>query len=213
MTRKTLALRRAGAIDWAGIHRRLEEMRNAIDNIGAGNPLDSMELERILRERAVALAKPVLPSKADTLAGDRIDILVFQLAGEKYAFDAAYVAQACPVPPVAAVPGAPDYVVGIVAIEGEVLSVIDLRSLLDLSLSSLTDPTAIIVLKNDAMEFCVLAEEIAGMEQVSEGTLQHALPTMGSKQTNYLKGVTADRVAVLDAEQLLSDARLVVDMR
>ncbi len=199
--------KRANRIDWRSVHRRLEQARNTIEATGPG---DSGVQEQVLRERAAAMAKPLLP--ASTRKADALELLVFSLAGEQYAFETAFVAQAWPLPGVTPIPGTPDHVVGIVAVEGEIMSVIDLRSLLDLPLSGLAEPTTMIALKDDAMEFCVLAEGIAGIEYADQDDLQHDLPTLGGNETTYLKGVTARRIAVLDAEQLLADPRLVIDM-
>jgi purine-binding chemotaxis protein CheW len=145
------------------------------------------------------------------VTGPHIEVLVFHAAGERYAFETTHIAQVCPMLPVTAIPGVPDYVVGIAGVQGEVLSVVDLRSLLDLPLVRLAEPNAIIVLKGEALEFGILAEDIVGIERYPEAALERMPATLADKQKTYLKGVSADRTAILDARQLLSDPRLAVD--
>lgn len=200
--------KRSIAIDWDEIHRRLERGRQAIESLDGG---DREQQERILRERAAAMANSASRARQAAAPWQGIEVLVFQAAGERYAFETAHVAQVFPILPITPIPGVPDYVVGIMAVEGEVLSVIDLRSLLDLPLSRLAEPSAIIVLKGETLEFGVLAEEIIGIERYPAEALECALPTLADKQKTYLRGVSADRTAILDVQQLLSDPRLAVD--
>ena len=208
MTSKQIQHRPGTSIDWEEVRRRIEQSRQAMEDL---NDTDPDRQEQILAERAVALARAVTPSERAVPSGDRIEVLVFQAAGERYAFETAHVAQVTPILPITAIPGVPDFVVGIVAAQGDVLSVIDLRSLLDLPLSNLTEPNAIILLRGETMEFGVLAEAIAGVERYPRASLETELPTLANIEKTYLKGVTPDRTAILDAEQLLADPRMVVE--
>jgi purine-binding chemotaxis protein CheW len=48
------------------------------------------------------------------------------------------------------------------------------------------------------------------MRHISTAALQTSLPTLTGARQKYLRGVTAERVAVLDAQRLLTDDALVV---
>ena len=61
------------------------------------------------------------------------------------------------------------------------------------------------------MEFGILAEAILGVRSIALAELQPALPTLGGVRGNYTKGLTADRTAVLDGFEILSDRQLVVE--
>lgn len=202
------AKRKTVSIDWNEIRQQLEKSRQAIDDL-AGN--DRVLQEKILRERAVALASAASPAASEAVTGGGIDVLAFRVAGERYAFETRHVAQAYPMLPVTVIPGVPDFIVGIVAARGDVLSVIDLRSLLDLPLARLEEPGAIIVLQSEEMAFGILADEILGVERYATDALGPALPTLDKIEKTYLKGVAPDRTAILDAERLLSDPGLVID--
>lgn len=201
--------RKAGKADWTALHRRLEQVRQHIEDLNDAGP---DRREQILRERTRALAKLGSIAEAEVLHADSIDAFVFQVAGERYAFEATYVAQVYPMSPLTALPGVPNFVVGITIFQGEVVSVIDLRSLLDLPLSKLTEPTSIIVLQGMGMEFGVLAEEIIGVENYPIASLEPSLPLLADRARTYLKGVTLDRTAILDAAQMLSDPGMIVDV-
>jgi purine-binding chemotaxis protein CheW len=214
---KPIRMKRNGAakMDWAAIHRRLELSRNAIENL---TEPDQSRRDQILRERAVILAKAPTATRATLSAqpmvssGQCIDVIAFASAGERYAFETAYVAQVYPICPITHIPGTPNFVVGIVPLQGGVLSVIDLRSFLNLPLTGLAEPTAIIVLQGEMMEFGVLADEILGIVRYPKDSVERDLSALVRTEHTYLKGVSTDRTAILDANQLLSDPRLVVEI-
>jgi purine-binding chemotaxis protein CheW len=194
--------------DWEDLRRRLANSDRAIDALI--NP-DRRQQAQILGQRVADLAQVSLhPPRADA-SDEVLEVLVFESAGERYALEASRVAQVCPMSPVTVIPGVPGFVVGIVPHHGNVLSVIDLRSLLNLPLSRLADPAAIIVLESETMAFGILAESIVGVERYTLASLQQAWPALANIEKTYLKGVAPDRTAILDAERLLSDPRLIVD--
>ena len=62
-----------------------------------------------------------------------------------------------------------------------------------------------IILGNGAIEFGVLADSVIGVRRILAESIQAPLPTLTGVRAEYLKGVTADRLAVLDAVRLLAD--------
>lgn len=208
MSLRNTERKRPAATDWDEIRQRLEQARIAIEEL-AEPGLERQQ--QILRERAAALAKSAMPATSPKPPMQRINVLEFRVAGERYAFETAYVDQIYPIMPITALPGVPDFVAGIIMAQGEVLSVIDLRSLLDLPMSGMLEPAAIIALKNETMEFGILAEEILGVESFSRDALKKELPTLTGKAGSCLEGVSTNRTAILDAARLLSDPRLVIE--
>lgn len=200
-------MKREQPANWDEIRRRLAHSRELMQ--GDENRGRERQ-EEILRRRAALLAAGHGASEPDP-AGV-IDALAFELAGERYAFDMKHIATVCPMMPATPLPNVPDHVVGIVALEGEVLSVVDLRSLLNLRLARLAEPAAIIVLRSADMEFGVLAEAIVGMVRLRADTLQRDLPGLGGGDHSWLQGIAPDRTALLDGAGLLADPRLLVDM-
>lgn len=193
-------------IDWDEIRQQLERSRRAIAGMEETDPAAQ---QRILQERAAALASRT--TRTEQESEDGIEMLVIRIAGERYAFETAYVGQVYPMLPLTAIPGVPDFVVGIVSARGEVLSVIDLRSLLDLPLARLEDPGAIVVLQSETMEVGILVEELLGVQRYRPQVLEPAPPSLGNIEKTYLKGIAPERTGVLDASRLLDDPRLVVD--
>jgi purine-binding chemotaxis protein CheW len=197
----------AGTIDWDAVRRQLREGAAALE--GHAQPGPEAQA-RLLRERAAALAAPAARAATQREEAGGVEVLAFDLAGERYAFETAWVARVSPMLPLTALPGVPAFIVGVVAFEGEVLAVIDLRSLLALPVTDLADPAALVVLRGEGREFAVLAEGIAGVRSYAGAALEHRLPALAELDSSYLRGVAPDRTAVLDARRLLTDSTLVV---
>jgi purine-binding chemotaxis protein CheW len=192
---------------WDDILRRLEV--SAASLAALGNE-DRAAQERLLRERAASLAGVAVAAAAGP--DDVIEVLAFQCAGERYAFEVACVARVLPLPPLTAIAGLPDFFAGVTMVEGEVLAVLDLRVLLALPLSELADPAALIVLRGEDKRFAVLAEAVDGARRFAREGIGHCLPMLADLDKSYLLGVAPDRTALLDARRLLNDSTLVVNV-
>lgn len=162
----------------------------------------------ILKARARALASP--PDAAP--AGERLEVLQFRLAREDYAVEARFVREVSLLAQLTPVPCTPPFVLGIVNLHGEIVSVIDLKTFFELPAQGLGDLNRLIVLEGEGegMRFGILADAITGMASLPVDTLQPALPTLTGIRARYLRGVTPARTVVLDAGLLLCDDSLVV---
>jgi purine-binding chemotaxis protein CheW len=83
--------------------------------------------------------------------------------------------------------------------------VVDLKKFFDLPARGLTNLDKVIIVTDGRMEFGLLADAVAGVREMAPGGIQQALPTLTGVRAEYLKGVTADRLVVLDAGKLLAD--------
>jgi len=193
------------AFDWKALSRRLETAAAALAALERADPAAQ---ERLLAERAAALAA-VAAAPAGQPAG--VEVLAFRCGGERYAFDTAWVTRVLPLLPLTLLPGVPAHVAGITMWEGEVLAVLDLRVLLDLPLSELAEPGALIVLRGEDNRFAVLADAIDGARRFAPEDMGHSLPMLADPDASYLLGVAPDRTALLDARRLLADSTLVVN--
>jgi purine-binding chemotaxis protein CheW len=165
-------------------------------------------VSEVLRRRAGVLARRPPAAEPDTPV---ISLLEFQVAGERYGLDVRYVQEVCRWRQFTRLPGTPAFLAGIMNLRGRVLSVVDLRRLLELPDPGLPAANKVIVLRHAAMTLGVLAREILGMRAVPLRSLHPPLPPLDGKRLEYLQGITPEWTAVLDAEKLLEDQRLVVN--
>jgi purine-binding chemotaxis protein CheW len=161
----------------------------------------------ILRARALALSRRPEPEPD---SGAMLDLLEFRLAKERYAVENRYVQEVCPLKDLTPLPCTPDFVRGIVNVRGRILPVLDLKKFFDLPEQGLTDLHRIILVRGHDLELGLLADVVVGVRSLPQNSLQPSLPMLTGIRSDYLKGVTHERLVVLDASKILDDPRIVV---
>jgi len=165
------------------------------------------EAERILRERARALARTPRRASAE---GAMLELLEFRLASERYAVESRLVQEVHPLRDLTPLPCTPSFVLGIVNVRGRILPVIDLKKFFDLPERGLTDLHRIILVRGHDLELGLLADVIVGVRSVAADSLQPSLPTLTGIRADFLKGVAHQRLVVLDLDRILLDPRIIV---
>jgi len=191
-------------IDWSQVHRRIETAQVALEQ-GLTPTLE--EKKKILKARTKALAQE---PKGKEGTAEYIEVVEFLLAYERYGIESSYVREVYPLTELTPLPCTPPFVLGIINVRGQILSVIDIKKFFDLPEKGLTNLNKAIILHNDNMELGILADVILGVRSIPHDEIQPSLPTLTGIREEYLKGVTRWRVVILDAEKLLSDKKIVV---
>jgi purine-binding chemotaxis protein CheW len=165
------------------------------------------DTRKILRARALALARTAEKAPgAETL----LEVLEFRLAQERYALETHYVAEVCALKELTPLPCTPPFVLGIVNVRGRILPVFDLKKFFDLPEKGLTDLHRIILVRGNDLELGLLADVVVGVRSIPADCLQPSLPTLTGLRQDYLKGVTAERLVVLDLSRILADPKIMV---
>jgi purine-binding chemotaxis protein CheW len=181
-------------VDWAEIRRRVE----AAGRLLAGEVTSSPEhVRQVLDARARVLARPAAPP-----ARDAIELVTFGLAREVYAVESRFVLAVAKLAELAPLPGAESPVFGLTAWRGGLLTVLDLRRVLGLSVTALNDLSRLIVLGRQRPAFGILADAVHGLVALAAADVRPP-PEGVAARREYLRGVTAAAVLVLDAERLL----------
>jgi purine-binding chemotaxis protein CheW len=161
----------------------------------------------VLRSRAKKLAQELGKRGSDT---DYLEVLEFLLAHETYAIETMFVREVYPMTELTPLPCTPVFVFGLINVRGQILTVIDMKKFFDLPEKGITNLNKVIVVRKDAMELGILVDEIIGIRNLPVSELQPPLSTMTGIHAEYLKGVTGERLIVLDMERFLTDRRLIV---
>jgi purine-binding chemotaxis protein CheW len=195
----------AKEINWDDMRRRISEVGVAIAE--GFRPSRDVE-QRLLHSRAQALAAELalVESHADSL-----EVVEFELASEHYAIAISQVREVSQLKELTPVPCTPPFVIGIINLRGELCAVIDLKKFFDLPDRGITELNKIIIVEHDGMPLGILADAIRGVRRIRLKDMQPALPTLTGIRADYLRGVTSDRVVVLDAARILSDERIFVE--
>jgi purine-binding chemotaxis protein CheW len=192
-------------IDWGSIRRRVIAAHTPAVLDAAG---EEEERKRILRQRARELASDTRGTGA---VGPTISVVEFELGGERYGVELKHLREVSLLKELTPVPGTPSFVLGIINLRGEIRTVIDLKKFFELPSKGITELNKIIMLHAGGTELGLMADAVIGVRSVAVSQLQPALPTLTGVRADYLRGVTHDRLVVLDAAKLLASKRIIVN--
>lgn len=106
------------------------------------------------------------------------------------------------------VPQAPDYVLGILNLRGEIVTIIDLGKKLGLKSTDLTDRTRNIIVNSNGEYIGLMVEQISDVIQVEWEKVESPPANIGKMQGKFFTGVfkTKDRlIGILDVEKVLEE--------
>lgn len=137
-----------------------------------------------------------------------IQWVTFRLSDEMYGINVMQVQEVLRVTEIAPVPGAPHYVLGIINLRGNVVTVIDTRLRLGLPTSELTDSSRIIIIEGEQHVVGILADCVAEVVDLRTSDIEVA-PNVGSDEgVSYIQGVVShqDKLLILvDLDEMLTD--------
>lgn len=166
------------------------------------------EIQRILKKRAEALARPLQERQTHA---EPLELLVFSLAGERYAVDTAHVLDVVPLREVTPLPCTPAFVLGVVNHRGRILPVLDFRRLFGLAGEGVPAGARLVAAEAGGMRFAIFADNVAGMTRVERRDMTAPPVAFTDDQKAWLLGVTAEMIAVLDLEAMVRASRIVVN--
>ena len=140
-----------------------------------------------------------------------VEIIEFALATESYGIESAFVKEVYPLKDFTPLPGVPSYIMGIVNVRGQILPVVDLRKFFSLSERGLGEMNKVIILRNDQMEFGIVADVVEGTRTLAIDDIMATPVTVTGIGETYLKGVTKEHIVVFDAESLLNDKKMIIN--
>jgi purine-binding chemotaxis protein CheW len=109
---------------------------------------------------------------------------------------------------IAPVPGAPHYVLGIINLRGNVVTVIDTRIRLGLSTSEVTDSTRIVIIEGNKHVVGILVDCVAEVVDLPTSEVESA-PNVGNDESaRYIQGVASrdgELLILVDLNKMLTD--------
>lgn len=167
---------------------------------------DERHKKRILKERAEALAR----SPDTRKEGEQIEVVEFLLSNEHYGIESHCIREVYPLKDYTPLPCTPSFVLGLLNMRGQIVSVINIKAFFDMPQKGLSDLNKVIIVRDEEMEFGILVDHVLGVRTIALREIQPPLPTLTGIREEFLMGVTADRMAILNARRLLADKNIVV---
>ena len=192
-------------IDWEEIKSKVTSLQKVIEQKDFLLPEEKRSL---FKKRAQALA---LRENDEICQQECIEIIVFRLAYETYGIETAFVREVYPLKDITTLPGTPSFVIGIINVRGQIVSVVDLKKFFNLPEKGLGELNKVIIMYNERMEFGVLADIVEGTQSVALKEIMAAPPSVIGIGKKYLKGVTKEHIVLLEAESILNDEKIIVN--
>ena len=106
------------------------------------------------------------------------------------------------------VPQAPEYVLGILNLRGEIVTIVDLGKKLSLKSTDMSDKTRNIIVNSNGEHIGLMVEQISDVVQAEWEKVEAPPANIGGVQGKYFTGVfkTEDRlIGILDVEKILEE--------
>ncbi|EDP59182.1 chemotaxis protein CheW [Vibrio sp. AND4] len=146
--------------------------------------------------------------KKDTSNDEVLQWVTFQLEEETYGINVMQVREVLRYTEIAPVPGAPDYVLGIINLRGSVVTVIDTRSRFGLMAGEVTDNTRIIVIESEHQVIGILVDSVAEVVYLRSSEID-TTPSVGTEESaKFIQGVSnrdGKLLILVDLNKLLTD--------
>ena len=134
--------------------------------------------------------------------------VTFQLDEETYGINVMQVREVLRYSEIAPVPGAPDSVLGIINLRGNVVTVIDTRSRFGLMQGEITDNTRIIVIESERQVIGILVDSVAEVVYLRSSEID-TTPSVGTDESaKFIQGVSnrdGKLLILVDLNKLLSE--------
>lgn len=134
--------------------------------------------------------------------------VTFRLAGETYGVNVMQVQEVLRYTEIAPVPGAPSYVIGIINLRGNVVTVIDTRERFALPPGDITDNTRIVIIEADSHVVGILVDSVAEVVYLRLSEIETA-PNVGNEESaKFIQGVchkNNELLILIELDKLLTD--------
>ncbi|MGE3803794.1 MAG: chemotaxis protein CheW [Gemmataceae bacterium] len=181
----------ARVFDWNEIKDRLRSKETPEEA--------SARARRVLEERARKLAQVTEATTAPS-----IEVLIFKVGAECFGLETSYVREVVALPTLTPMPGAPDSLVGLTNLRGQIVACFELQG------SARTHaPRFGIMVGQRRVEFGIVADEVDAVACLTLESI-HRLAGDGNKR-DWLRGLSQGTIAVIDAERLRDDPRFLVN--
>jgi purine-binding chemotaxis protein CheW len=134
--------------------------------------------------------------------------VTFRLDNETYGINVMQVQEVLRYSEIAPVPGAPSYVLGIINLRGNVVTVIDTRQRFGLASSEVTDNTRIVIIEADKQVIGILVDSVAEVVYLRQSEVETA-PNVGNDESaKFIQGVcnkNGELLILVELDKMMSE--------
>ena len=140
--------------------------------------------------------------------GELLRWVTFKLGNEIYGVNVMQVREVLRYTDIAPVPGAPSYVLGIINLRGNVVTVIDTRARFGIPPAEVTDNTRIMIIESEKHVIGILVDSVAEVADLNTADIDDT-PNVGTEETaQFISGVCNrkdDLLILIDLTKLFTE--------
>ncbi|WP_404361842.1 chemotaxis protein CheW [Marinobacter sp.] len=137
-----------------------------------------------------------------------LQYVTFRLDEETYGIGVMQIQEVLRFTEIAPVPGAPDYVLGIINLRGNVVTVIDTRRRFGLADAEVTDASRIVVMESSNQVMGILVDSVAEVVYLKSSEIETA-PNVGNEESaRFIQGVcnkNGELIILVEFDKMLAD--------
>lgn len=137
-----------------------------------------------------------------------LQYVTFRLADETYGINVMQVQEVLRYTEIAPVPGAPSYVLGIINLRGNVVTVIDTRQRFGLMTTDTTDSTRIVIIEVDQQVVGIMVDSVSEVVYLRQSEIE-TTPNVGNEESaKFIQGVCNKNnqlLILVELNKLMSD--------
>lgn len=142
-----------------------------------------------------------------------IDIVEFELSGERYALDINLAREIVEMMPITPIPRAPQFISGVINLRGEITNIMNLNTLLGLPEREIRENQKIIVLVPEAANgnnIGIIVDDVSSVRQVPEADIEKIGTGISQEFSQFVKGII--KISADDTEKKKKDLVIWLDM-
>jgi purine-binding chemotaxis protein CheW len=190
---------------WQKVYQDLEMTQATINKVKAD---DLEHKEKILRERSKRIGLLIEEEKSQQ---EGFDCVQFCLANQQYIVDLSFVGEVQVLKNITALPCVPAFILGITNLRGKIITVLDIRSLLDLPNIQTEVLQKLLIIQRNDIHFGIAVEEVSNVKNISHHSLQSELPTSLGNGQKFIQAITKEGLILLDIAKICEDESIVIN--
>lgn len=130
---------------------------------------------------------------------DEIQVVVFTLGNEDFAFDISDIKEIIRVPDITTVPNSPDFVEGVINLRGQIKTVLNLKKRLGSNEIEIKEDGRIMIVENDGQSFGVIVDSVIGVFKIEREQISDPSSLLGKERSDFIRGIGRidDRLVIL----------------
>ncbi len=149
-----------------------------------------------------------MSQKDDEIEDPILQWVTYQLGDEVYGINVMQVQEVLRITEIAPVPGAPNYVLGIINLRGSVVTVIDTRSRFGLMPKETDDLSRIIIVEVNGNVIGMLVDSVAEVVYLHQSEIDTAPSVSNDDSSRFIQGVCSREdylLIIVDVDKFLSE--------